>query len=329
MRSLLALPSLLLAWVPLAAQQGPPPRPTLDQFPAPLRPYVEPTEGLEGLEYSLALQMGMALGIAAEHEELGKDYRDLGRHHVANWNAQVGALLEELGPEAGDGLVGGALFYDTGVKVDRAAGTHEVLRKPEMRLVADPGLAERFERRRLIAGLCSVAGLSKEDATKLKEILTAETGELGDAEDPWLGHAHSHLLFMTLGRGMWDKYAAGMVADGTPFGPFDQFQATLGEHVRAALLDPLRPELPAADRDGRNFRYEGDVVLRVHAADAEEWSLPATLAETNALDKSPILVVEVEAAKTFRAKAKRDRLRVGMVAGGEHRPLYDDAWPLR
>lgn len=317
-----------------AQEPEPTPRPALEQVPeelrAPLRPYLEAAEGLEGLEQSLTVQVAMALGIARERKAVGREFRELSEHHAENWNEQIGALLEALGAEAGKGLAGGALHYDTGLEVDRATKKVQVLRKPEFRLLPDPRFAERFARRRLVAGMCSRQGLPVEDAERMRKLLIDETGELGAHPDPWLTHAHTQLVFMSLGPEMWNDYVAERVAEGkdaTPFGSFDEFQRTLGEHVRAALVDPLRPGLAEEDRD-RVFRYEGDVVLLVHAPDGTAWEAPAEIAAANAADHVPTLVVDVESAKSWRASAKHKRLRIGMVAGGAHRTLYDGGWPL-
>lgn len=325
---------LLLAWFVVASssfalRQSGPPRPTPEQVPAAVRPYLESTAGLEGLEQSLTTQVAISLGMAAEKDKLERSTRKSCEQFAANWNEQIGALLAALGPEARGRIVGGALFYDTGLRIDREHGTAEVLRSPEFRIVADARCGERLERRRLIAGMCSRAGLPKEVAEQFRATLTKEVGDLGDAEDPWIGHAHSSLLFMTLGEDVWKKYSNEMIEGGTPFGSFDEFQAIMAKHLRTALVDSLRPALPAAESADHNFRYEGDLALLVHAVEKTNWDAPTEFATTNASDHGPILVVEAQQTKSWAANAKHKRVRIGMVAGGSHRVIYDGAWPLR
>lgn len=327
MHQLLAL--FLCAPLAIPRLQDAPPRPTPEQFPAALRPYLKAAAGLEGLEQSLTTQIAVSLGMAAEKNKLERSARKSCEQSAANWNEQIGALLAALGPNADGKLAGGALFYDTGLRVDRDKATAEISRSPEFRIVVDARCAERIERRRLIAGMCSRAGLPQEAAEQFRETLTKEAGGLGDAEDPWIGHAHTSLMFMALGEELWTSYARDLIEKGTPFGTFDEFQAIMAKHVRSALVDPLRPEPPAVASAERNFRYEGDVAFLVHAANQAEWSAPAELASANASDRSPILVVEAQQTKNWAAGAKRERVRIGIVAGGAHRVIYDGAWPLR
>lgn len=305
--------------------QDRPPLPQADDFPEALQPYVAIGEELEGLERSLTLQLAVGLGMAVERKRLPAEFRAHGEHHRDDWNEELGALLEELGPRATGGRVaGGALYLDTGMELDREAGTAQVLRKPDLRMLAAEDHASLVERRILIAGM--PAGLAAEDAKRLQAILVEETGELEDRDNPWLGHAESMLMFMSFGG--WDDYSGDLKAGGTPFGTFDEFMARVQKELRIALVDPLVPQLEDAERKGRNFRFEGDLRLIAHAPD-DAWDVPSTVLETNALDHVAVLVIQVPELKSYASKQKLERVVIGLVAGGAHHELYDGKWPLR
>jgi hypothetical protein len=317
--TLLALPLLFL----LAAQDGPP-EPKPEDFPEALRPYLELADGLEDLERSLTLQLAVQLGMVRERAELPAAYRKAARRHRENWNEELAALVAELGPRARDGEpAGGALFYDTGVDLDRERRTARVLREPEIRLVADERYGERTERRELIARYPQ--GLEPEDAERLDAILEKVAGPLEERDNPWLVHASTHLVFMSLGA--WEDYARPLEEKGTPFGTMEEFLARIQKELRVALVDPLTPRLDEADREDRNFRYEGELVVLARGDD-DEWEVPEELLATNALDRVSVLVLQVPAQEEYGRQAELDYAVLGLIAGGEHRLLYEGPLPI-
>lgn len=318
-----AAPLAVLAVATLALQSQVPERPKVTDFPAPIRPYLEASEGLEGLEMSLAMVVGLSFGSAVERKRLGGDFEADANEARKNWNYILTEALIWSAKKPEGTLLGGGFFHDTGTRVAEDGSSYEVLRAPEFRLQAVEDVGAIVERRRLIGGMRE--GLSKDDAKTLRALVDPLLEE--DELNPWIRHAQSHLTFMSIGA--WEKYVTEREKSGTPFGTWEEFQAQVLGELAKVLIHPMRATLPAGVTKDRNFRYESEYVIQVVAAEAHEWKVPDALVAANRADKSPTLLIQVPGRKKVTHKTKYDRITVGIVAGGEHRVIHDGRWPIR
>lgn len=291
----------------------------------------------------LWLQHGMSsLASATENRKLRGDGKKLGKFAKDNWLEEVGNLVEALGEDLNNGTCTAVIYYDPGKGFrDELPKGEKQPQWPEVRMYAVADQAEVLERRRLISGLATKEGLNEADAKALDAILEENFGK-GTGRSKYLVTRVRDYLEKML-DGSWAEYVAEWDGkeiefetdeDGNKetytFEVLEDLKET-ARFLREELIYSKAPDFPRALQAGRDFRFMGQVVLRVIPKDAEDsaWELPADWAQMNGLDHDPVLVIQLSQEKKLVKKTRFARAQVGMLAGGQFCVGYDDKWPLR
>jgi len=198
-----------------------------------------------------------------------------------------------------------------------------------------------LERRRLISGLATKAGLNEVDAKALGAILETNFGK-GTGRSKYLVTRVRDYLEKML-DGSWAAYVAEWDGKEIEFqtdedGKKEKYTFEVLENLketarflREELIYSKAPDFPRALQAGRDFRFMGQVILRMIPADAQEgaWAIPADWTAMNGLDHDAVLVIQLSEEKKLDKKTRFARAQVGMLAGGNFTVGYDDKWPLR
>lgn len=281
-------------------------------LPKPVLELMSCAVGLQGLEASLTALLARSVGFASRRDDLPKRYREFGEHQAAQWTALSDVLFEGSATEGG--LVGAALYHDTGRRIDSPT---------EVRIVGPTRFAA-----------VTMAPADFEDLLQLQadtarfdvDMPQAAAKRLSDrmleqsegVEDPWFTTA---LLRVTmLGLDMWDDKYLENSFDLSP----DEYMDRCRRAIREGLVEPLFPELDEERRADGVWLLEGFVVGRRVHADGD-WSAPEALIEQNEVVHQPILLLQAPAEEPEDDAPRR---RVSMIAGGEEIVLYDGDWPM-
>jgi len=291
----------------------------------------------------LWLQHGLAsLGSATENKKLRKDAKKLGKFAKDNWLTEVGGLIEALSGDLTKGPCTAVVYYDPGkgFRSELPKGEKKP-RWPEVRMYPVSDQSEVLELRRLIGGLATKEGLLEVDAVALKAVLDKEFGK-GTGRSKWLvTRVNDYLERMQ--DGTWAEYVSEWDGkeiefetdeDGNKekytFEVLEDLKET-SRFLRQELIFSKAPEFPRALQAGRDFRFMGQVILRLVPADApdEAWKLPGSWTKMNGIDHDPVMVIQLSEEKKLTPKTRFKRSQVGMLAGGKFVVAYDGKWPMR
>jgi hypothetical protein len=314
------------------------PEPLLDNFNAAALEKERCTDS----EY-LWLQHGLAsMTSATQNKKLRKDAKKLGKFAKQNWLDEIGGLVEALSEDLVQGPCTAVVYYDPG------KGFREELPKgekkprwPEVRMYPVSDQAEVLELRRLINGLATKEGLNEEDANALGAILDGEFGKGTGRSKYLVTQVRDYLEMMT--DGTWAEYVEKWDEQEIEFetdedGNKEKYTFDVLENLkdtarflRQELIYSKAPEFPRALQAGRDFRFMGQVILRLVPKDApdEAWQLPESWAKMNGLDHDPALVVQLTVEKKLGKKTRFTRAQLGILAGGHFIRGYDGKWPMR
>jgi len=286
-------------------------------IPERIYPYLAPCEELEGLEASLTALLGRSLGFAAERKKLPKRYTEFSKHQAGQWEDLVDGLRGRLEVDAAPELVAGALYQDTGRRIDFEANTVRIVGPDRIREL--PIAGADLDALLLMQSDVALFGrdMPRKAATRLKDITM---DELMDVDDPWFMHASTLIVMLSV----------GMLEDAFLDNPFDmthdEFLARCKRSLREALVDPLFPALTENIENNDVWFLEGLVAGQLVGA-KDDWPEPGLLVAQNEVVHQPILLVQLK-RKREKPGSKLKAARIAMVVAGEVRTLYEGKWPL-